>query len=508
MNTKINKRIGKVKAILIGLIGILPMLIVAQEIPKVLLEKIPVQLLHEDLDILQENLQSVHPGLYAYHSKEEFEKFFIDLKHQIDLPLTALEFYRSLLPLHPVIGNGHTSINRPQSLIQGFGSHVIFLPIDTYMDRDTLFITRNMSEQSALIPGTAILKINDQHSSKLFEQMQTMMTRDGINETMPFNSINANFGGWYCRIIDTPDTYKLEVVLPSGKLEEFTVQGMKFNEIKRIRKERFGPRPSSFWQNDDPALKLEIKEDVAVMTIKVFAASFVKKEKNQKFDEFYEAAFKEIKDKNVKHLIIDLRNNGGGDPKPTIGLISHLLDHEFTFYKDVTAWTKKVPNKELYGDDTYWSRKSNQLAIKKAGNTYKIKDKWWTRALGFAGLKPSKPAEDVYKEKVYVLIDGNSFSATGETAALIKEHDRAIFIGKETGGNPNQNTSGIQLMMTLPHSKTRIIIPFWLWETNVTFENTGRGVIPDYELRDSIEDELNGVDAVMEFTMELIGAAQ
>ena len=58
--------------------------------------------------------------------------------------------------------------------------------------------------------------------------------------------------------------------------------------------------------------------------------------------------------------------------------------------------------------------------------------------------------------------------------------------------------------MTLPNTGNRIVMPFWQWEMNSTFENTGYGVKPDYPVRPSIQDMIDGRDVVMAFTLDLI----
>ena len=78
--------------------------------------------------------------------------------------------------------------------------------------------------------------------------------------------------------------------------------------------------------------------------------------------------------------------------------------------------------------------------------------------------------------------------------------------GEEAGGNPNQNVSGVGLSLVLPHSQIQVTMPLVLFEMNVSFENTGRGVIPDYKVRKSWKDVLEKRDVVMEFTKELISA--
>jgi len=50
----------------------------------------------------------------------------------------------------------------------------------------------------------------------------------------------------------------------------------------------------------------------------------------------------------------------------------------------------------------------------------------------------------------------------------------------------------------------RMSIPLFYEKMKVNFENTGHGVIPKYPVRNSIQDELAGRDAVMDFTIDLI----
>jgi len=66
--------------------------------------------------------------------------------------------------------------------------------------------------------------------------------------------------------------------------------------------------------------------------------------------------------------------------------------------------------------------------------------------------------------------------------SILKSYNRSVFIGEEAGGNPNTNSSGLQAVMTLPNTGNRVVMPFWQWEMNTTFDNTGYGVKSDYPI--------------------------
>jgi hypothetical protein len=88
-------------------------------------------------------------------------------------------------------------------------------------------------------------------------------------------------------------------------------------------------------------------------------------------------------------------------------------------------------------------------------------------------------------------------------ASILKNAQRADFIGEESGGTMEGNTSLGYVRLTLPNTKIRIEIP--LTKTGLAVEFIkGRGVLPDYYIKPKIEDVIDGVDTELSFTMDLI----
>jgi C-terminal processing protease CtpA/Prc len=107
---------------------------------------------------------------------------------------------------------------------------------------------------------------------------------------------------------------------------------------------------------------------------------------------------------------------------------------------------------------------------------------------------------------VFALVNGGSFSATGEVASVLRVHDRVIFIGEETGAGRTGNSSGIMVGLTLPESKITITIPLVGYYMPIEpGPRPERGIMPDYEVLPTVEDLLTGRDAVMERALELAG---
>lgn len=121
----------------------------------------------------------------------------------------------------------------------------------------------------------------------------------------------------------------------------------------------------------------------------------------------------------------------------------------------------------------------------------------------FAGLKkPLKPAENSYSGKVFVLTDGASFSTSGHLASLLKYHGIGTFIGEESGGGAVVTDGGKSI--TLKNTKMRAYCATTVFKTAVNGLPEGRGVIPDYEVKPSLDDYLRGKDPQLEKALELI----
>lgn len=118
-------------------------------------------------------------------------------------------------------------------------------------------------------------------------------------------------------------------------------------------------------------------------------------------------------------------------------------------------------------------------------------------------LDEQQPDSNRYKGKLYVLINGASGSMAAVVASFLKGNGRGIFIGEESGGTMEGNTSHQSARLVLPNSKIRIAIPL-IKTTNAVAFAKGRGVEPDYYVTPKIDDILKGIDTELNFALSLI----
>ena len=458
-------------------------------------QKFTVAQLQEDFDVFRRNVENYQPGLYQYTPKEELDQAFDAARAALNQPMNTVDFLRITSPVMKLIANGHTQLVGSAAYYKAMRESLKFFPFQLLRKDGVLYILRNLSQEENISSGAILKSINGESAEQVFLQLMDLQTRDGYNQTGPQAKVNRYFARNYALYKGFPEQFDIEIQeTKGGPLKKYTVTASSVIEGTKIYEERYekiDPAPEQ-----KPAISFSIDKNIATLTIRTFDDSALKKEKI-KTKKVFKEYFEEMEATGVEHLIIDLRDNGGGAPQPTENLFAHLHDQPFTFYKEISAKVKKIPKKEAYNKLGFGERFLHSLIFKKQGDQFIGKKI-------IPGLKPTKPAKAQFKGQVYVLTNARSFSATGEMTGIIKNQNKAIFIGEEPGGNPVQNVSGLMAILELPHTKNRAVIPFWLWIMNVDLENNGLGVLPDHPVSPNVEDILNGVDRVMLYTLDLI----
>jgi len=103
--------------------------------------------------------------------------------------------------------------------------------------------------------------------------------------------------------------------------------------------------------------------------------------------------------------------------------------------------------------------------------------------------------------RVFLLIGRQSFSASTVFSSLVKCYKIATLIGEETGDPTTLYADSI--MFILPNSRVEAGVASKLLVC-ACGKPDGRGVIPDYEVKQKPEDTAKGVDMVLQFTLNLI----
>ena len=84
---------------------------------------------------------------------------------------------------------------------------------------------------------------------------------------------------------------------------------------------------------------------------------------------------------------------------------------------------------------------------------------------------------------------------------MLKNVNRATFVGEIAGGNPHYTTAWIMPTLILPNTKIKATLPVVGMETANNFPNDKEGIKPDFFVKNNIAAEPQGEDAAMQFML-------
>jgi len=222
----------------------------------------------------------------------------------------------------------------------------------------------------------------------------------------------------------------------------------------------------------------------------------------------YRSVFEKIDSVGSDHLIIDLRYNPGGRLDYSAKLYSYLIDSTYN-YIDREEFTSRISHltrinlsEKPVVKFIYYTVFSPFIILKNAILTTKIKkdgDRFFIVPPSNATVNPSEKFN--FKGKIYVIINGASFSASSVLSSNLKHKKLAFFVGEETGGAQNECVAGFIPTFILPHSKLKLNFGLMNLQSHGRSKIKGRGVFPDKEIKPTIEDRINGVDPELEWIL-------
>ena len=440
--------------------------------------------LKNDFKILRQTLEEAHPGLYWYTDKTLMDNHFDSVYALLDQHMTRVDFFKILLPLVADIKCLHTNLRLPNDLGKSAFQLTKLLPFDFFCREEKIYIANDYNNTGQT--GAEILSINNNSSKKILKALLKSLPADGCNETYKYHLLNQGaLREGYALYFDQSDFFVIEAFDSSNmKPIMFTVKAKSPRDIPAVKN-----NPSQ----QPVYLKFQKNINTVTLTINTFEIN------TKKFIEIISAMFQKIKEKNIQHLIIDLRENGGGNNDNIPELFSFMAYKPFLHLKraemNAGSFTYlrhfKKPDafKNLYGVDEHNGK--YLMDYRYAGTTYKQP----VKAFSYIG-------------EVIILTSGHTVSAASEFAALARYQKRATIIGEETGGCYYGSTGGNYINLMLPASKLEIRIPtiriFTAVKEDFAHQPKGRGTLPDYVVSPGIDDVLQNKDVQLEMALNFI----
>tara|TARA_R110002050_G_scaffold300836_1_gene474004 strand:+ start:16959 stop:18542 length:1584 start_codon:yes stop_codon:yes gene_type:complete len=486
-----------------------------------------VEGVRSDIDKVYNQLKKHHPKLYQYTSKEDLDFKFDSLKASIKSPINSRDFYKKLAPVVSLVRQGHIAVGSVSKRFTRKERKFLkknkfqFYDLDFEYLNQKLWVT-NVRGGDSLLVGSEVVKIEDDLATNLVGRYKTRFASDGYNQTLHNRYVGKGFRYFYYKDKGYLDsltiTFKLKDSLfnktfkrikKGEKQDSITDKKVKKPKLSKVEKKnnriaakekRKKDKKYGFISKDKGYTRhfrfLEADSTVAYMKIKAFG--------NRNYKKFYKESFAKLDSAKTKNVILDLRDNGGGRISEVDYLYAYLTDENYKLVNESEVASRLPYFSFLMSNTSLNALKiisgilSPFIAVHNLIKTKKRDGRFYYN-LRFSKEKTPKPLH--YKGNLYVLINGNSFSASSLISTHLKATKRAVFVGEETGGAYNGCVAGIYKIYQMPTSKLKIRMGLIQVETAYKQAPDGYGIKPDVEILPTIKDRNLKRDPELEWVL-------
>lgn len=452
-----------------------------------------------DYRLAMDILKKQHPNPFKFIDSVSFERkvdSLMKLAEKQDNVFSVIQ-YSPIQLVRDVHTNFQFSGDNNRDMI----SHLNFFPFPVVIEKGKILVNIKGAE---LPFGTEIVSINKQSAKEIIESLSSVAYSDGFITTGT-DRVFGNFQTTFSLRNNNAASYDIEYADPKSKsTKKVTIASLKPAAGVHSSNQAVMPLnvlARSYWiygSYDDA-------NQTGTLTVNSFnlQEAYAYKE--------FSAFFKEVKKRGYKNVIIDIRNNGGGNPAISALLFSFMAPKAFQnqynyrtknidlFYAEhATTQGRKMSDEDIRNNKQFLYQRFD---LDSATGFY----------VGNARLKEGQlenfpPDKDAFSGNIYVLAGGGTVSAATYFASLVQKNKRGLVIGKETGSGENATTAAWFLTYTLPKTKSVLTVPMSELYFFNSQTDTGRGIMPDKEvpMEKFTSYMQQSQDPEVSYTMELI----
>lgn len=399
---------------------------------------LPPAALKQDLDVLRRTIQKVHPAFADSTARTgSFRQAVDSLQADLDQPMTPCAFHRRVAPLVTALDDGHTNLGFGHCF-GSFAKTKRMFPFDIALTDSTAMVLRSYHDEAPVAPGTRIVAVDGTPVSTLHDQfLQRVPGARSAYRRQKFEG--------------QTDTFKFFL---------WHVSGME--------------APFDLTVRDD-----EGERSVAVDGVPA------------------DTTFDQIRRTGTEHLLIDVRDNSGGQSGRAEALLRYLASSPFALTDTVAARaseTFKIQMKRRIPAAVRW------LPLQYLDERGRAV---WGVPEGRIVEMPSEhvsphDADERFDGRVSALVNEGTFSAATLFAAAVKKLGIGALVGRKTGG-PAGIMFAENVPTQLPNSR------LWLQVSAMRFQFgdklpdwPARGVRPDHRVPRDLPARAGGADPILE----------
>lgn len=449
-----------------------------------------------DLALAEEAFSRVHPGYTRYASEAEMEASWASIQAQAnaDNGMPLGDFYLAVNRALVNIRCDHTKADLPRSLRQQRKDQPLYLPLRwEWLDGRGLIDVVSPGVEAER--GDEIIAIDGRPLNDVVEEIEPYLPYDGYTEWSRDGEVGQSLefmgGGvdhFGALLWDIPVQAELTLRGADGETRTVTAPRISHQQWSDLE-------PQSTGNFKDAVTYKQLDESIGYLRVD----TFVNYREPVKPKTIFEPIFKSIRDEGLTALILDLRLNGGGSTEAQFELLANLIEAPLKPIKEMRVNTLDLDDIRPH----LWTWDSRALDPNPLGFSKNDDGTYRLRRFVSSDLKTVKPAKYAFDGQIIMLTGPKNSSASTNTAALLKDIDRAVLVGERTGGSAEGPTAGLQFTVTLPESGVQMRLPFFFVMNNVSSFEPGLGVSPHIEAPMTVEAFREGRDPALEMAKSI-----
>lgn len=396
--------------------------------------------LREDVEAVRKAIHHLHPDPYRYASSSALDQRFDSLSAALALPITAPQFQMRLAQVLRTVGDAHLRAALPSDLGQVLRRSTPLLPAKVRIIDGALYIEEELMGFRAIPPGNRVRRINGIPVERLLMELSAQVSTDGQDRAYVERVVERDFTYLLAVRHGTPAQYAIEHSGTDGALRTSVLQALTGEEIDRSYRPAMAPlRP---WR-----MEAYEEEHTGWLTLRTLDRDSLSSEGIDPA-RHVDLVLQELRSKELRTLVIDLRGAGGAD-LGMAELVFSLIAKEP--YRVVQEISMRQPEGAKDGPALVYAS-VGERALPAGDGAVRV-------PADDPRLAYAKPYVKAFQGKVYVVCDGLTRDAGAAFVMLARRSGRARIVGEEVGSNSRSFCGGREQHIELPRSKVRLVLP-------------------------------------------------
>ena len=456
--------------------------------------------LQKDYDVFQNVLEESHPGLYWYTPRDSMDYYFNWGKQQIADSLTEPEFKKVLGYVLARMDCGHTTVRSSKKYSKYLDTvrNEKFFPLSPKLWDDTTVVAANLNRRDTILKrGTVIEAIDHKSIKEITDTIFKFISSDGRNLTHKFQSVSNRgaFGSLYTNVYGLSSRYAVDYLDTNGTRHSILIpvydpakDTANRAAIRRFIRPTKKEMKKTGIQNTR-SLRIDTSNRIAFLDVNSFGKGYHLKK-------FFKQSFRQIRKDRLLYLVVDVRGNGGGNVTNSTLLSKYMVNNRFKVCDSLYAINRNSRYKKYI--DNYFLNRLFMLAFTRKKEDGHFHFSYFEKHR----FKPKQ--KNHFDGKTYVLIGGNSFSATTLFVNAVISQDNVTVVGEETGGGSYGNTAWLIPDVKLPETKLQFRLPLFRLVMDKNQPKTGHGIFPEVEVKPTVVAIRRNEDYKLKKVMEMI----